>query len=585
MDAKGFYRDADNMGSRFFSAGISTADRMAPGRGYFDSLIHAPSKLLIASLDNVCHMEEVDRLVDIGDVRVPNHYARSSGADDKSHSVLIVGAGPTGLSLALGLARSGVKCTVLEQKGQLDPHSRATVILPRTLEIFAQWCILDCFVEAGNRVAHVRLRRAPRGEQIVHFDFTDLTDDTATPFAIALPQDRTERLLLDAVTATGLADIRFDTKVLGFEQDARGIKLRAQSPEGEYELGGDFLVGADGAHSVVRETLGLELEGKTYPTRALLADLRVPPEMDQTEFWPALLDEGLVVGIRFRDGIFRIVADAVDESVDDKTIDEHVDRLARRLFGVAAIETIWRRIYQKHQRCAPRFRVGRALLAGDAAHLNSPAGGQGMNSGIQDAHNLAWKLARAVADPGANVDALLDSYAEERWGYVDRVVQPTTDMMERFESAPTFLRVALVWFYDNLLGVGHSAPAVTRRVSMLDVVYDRSAMLKSKGPVGSRVPDVIGGDGHRLLGDQWSAVVLHARCEEAARRLAGALEIPLIDGDVANLAKFFGHDRYVALVRPDRIVRWLSDGEVVDIEACTAALGIDQKIRNVSTVM
>ncbi len=441
---------------------------------------------------------------------MPNHYERSSGADDKPSSVLIAGAGPTGLSLALGLARSGVKSTVLEQKGQLDSHSRATVILPRTLEIFEQWSVLDRFVEAGNRVAHMRLRRAPKGDQVVHFDFTDLTNDTATPFAIALPQDRTERLLLDAVTATGLVDVRFDTKVLRFEQDARGIKLCAQSREGEYELGGDFLVGADGAHSVVRETLGLELEGKNYPTRALLADLRVPPEVDQTEFWPALLDEGLVVGIRFGDGVFRIVADAVDMSVDDQNIDEHVDRLARRLFGVPAIETIWQRIYRKHQRCSRSFRVGRALLAGDAAHLNSPAGGQGMNSGIQDAHNLAWKLARAVTDPEANVDALLDSYAEERLGYVDRVVQPTTDMMERFESAPTFLRIALMWFGDKLLGVGDSAPAVTRRVSMLDVAYGRSALLESETPVGSRIPDVIGGNGCRLLGDQWSAVVLHA---------------------------------------------------------------------------
>ena len=415
---------------------------------------------------------------------------------------------------------------------------------------------------------------APKGDQIVHFDFTDLTNDTATPFAIALPQDRTERLLLDAVTATGLVDIRFGTKVLGFEQDARGIKLRAQSSEGEYEVNGAVLVGADGAHSIVRGTLGLELEGKTYPTRALLADLRVPPEVDQTEFWPALLDEGLVVGIRFGDGIFRIVADAVDASVDEHAIYEHVDQLARRLFGVPAIEIRWQRIYRKHQRCAARFRIGRVLLAGDAAHLNSPAGGQGMNSGIQDAHNLAWKLARAVTDPEANIDTLLDSYAEERRGYVDRVVQPTTDMMERFESAPTFFRVAMVWFGDKLLGVGDSAPAVTRRVSTLDVVYGRSALLQSENPVGQRVPDVIGADGRRLLGDQWSAAVLHAGCEDASRRVASTLGLPLIDGDVANLAKFFGRDRYVALIRPDRIVGWLGDEDAVDVAACEAALGI-----------
>ncbi len=493
--------------------------------------------------------------------------------------VLIVGAGPVGLSLALGLARSGVASIVLERKPHLDPHSRATVILPRTLEIFAQWGVLDHFVEAGNRVAHIRLRRAPKGEQIVHFDFTDLTNDTSTPFAIALPQDQTERFLLDAVTATGIVDVRFDTTVLGFEQDTHWINLRVKSPEGEHELRGDFLVGADGAHSVVRGTLGLELEGKTYPTRALLADIRVPREVDQTEFWPALLDEGLIVGIRFGDGIFRIVSDAVDETVDEQTISDHVDRIARRLFGTPAMETIWQGVYQKHKRSASRYRVGRALLAGDAAHLNSPAGGQGMNSGIGDAHNLAWKLARAVNDPDANVDALLDSYAEERWGYVDREVQSTTDMAERFESAPTFLRASLVWLGDKLLGVGNSAPIVARRISMLDVVYGRSALSESGAPVGSRVPDVIGGDGHRLLGDQWSALVLQAGCKDAARRLASALGLPLMDGDVARLVKFFGRDRFVAVIRPDRIVGWLGDAEAFDIGACEAALGIRRESR------
>jgi hypothetical protein len=150
-------------------------------------------------------------------------------------------------------------------------------------------------------------------------------------------------------------------------------------------------------------------------------------------------------------------------------------------------------------------------------------------------------------------------------------------MMERFESAPTFLRIAAVWFGDKLLGVSDSAPGVTRRVSMLDVVYGRSILLESEIPVGSRVPDVIGGDGRRLLGDQWNAVVIHAGYETAALGLARELELPIIDGDVADLVTFLRHDRYIALIRPDRIVGWLSESDKVDIEACAAALGIGQK--------
>lgn len=297
-----------------------------------------------------------------------------SGLDERI-PVLIVGAGPTGLSLALGLARAGVGSIVLERKPRLDPHSRATVIFPRTLEIFDQLDVLDRFLDEGARVPHIRLRDAPDGEQIVHFDFTDLAAQTATPFALALAQDRTEHLLFEAARASGLVDVRFNTEALGFEQDAEGVRLRFRSPESEDDLWARFLVGADGAHGIVRDTLGMGLDGKTYPTRALLADIRVPPAKDQEEFWPALLDEyGLTVAIRFGQGIFRVVADAVDDSVTDRTIDADVDRLTRRLFGAPAVETMWKAVYHKHQRCAPRFRVGNVLIAGDAAHLNSPPG-------------------------------------------------------------------------------------------------------------------------------------------------------------------------------------------------------------------
>ena len=154
--------------------------------------------------------------------------------------------------------------------------------------------------------------------------------------------------------------------------------------------------------------------------------------------------------------------------------------------------------------------------------------------------------------------------------------------MERFETAPTLVRAAVVWLGDRLLGIGKSAPAVARKVSMLDVVYGRSALLASEGPVGSRVPDVVGGDGRRLLGDQWSAIIVNAGCEEAAHQLAAALDLPLVDGDVAGLVTFFGRDRFVALIRPDRIVGWLGDANTVDIGACAAALS-GGKVRRTST--
>lgn len=150
----------------------------------------------------------------------------TSGSDAP---VAISGAGPVGLAVALGLARAGVRSVVFESKSQLDSHSRATLILPRTLEICQQWGVLEALVATGNRVPHVRLREPDNDHQILHVNFTKLVDQTAAPFALAIPQDRTERILLDAVEATGLVDVRFGTKLLGFGQDNTGVRVRTRA--------------------------------------------------------------------------------------------------------------------------------------------------------------------------------------------------------------------------------------------------------------------------------------------------------------------------------------------------------------------
>ncbi|MDK2768110.1 MAG: FAD-dependent monooxygenase [Sphingomonas sp.] len=490
-------------------------------------------------------------------------------------SIVIVGAGPTGLSLALGLARNGVESVVLERKTALDPHSRATVILPRTIEILDQLGVADRFLEEGNRVPHIRLRNAPDGQQLTHFDFTDLTGETAHPYAIALAQDRTERILLDAVQATGLVDVRFGVEVASLSIGDDGIDVTAHQAGAHTSLAADFIVGADGAHSIVRHAMGIDLAGKTYPSRALLADIEVPAAREQADFWPTLLREaGLVVGIRFGPRIFRIVADAIDDRVDESNMDAEVDRLSRLLFAAPPTRVVWRAIYQKHQRCVPTFRRGRAMLAGDAAHLNSPAGGQGMNSSIQDAHNLAWKLGRIVTEDDADVDALLDSYAGERRGYVIEQIQPFTDRAEWFETAPSWLRALLVTVGGRITGADRTAPAMARRLSMLDTRYSRSVLLVGDDrAVGKRLPDVLGPNGKRLLAGNRDAVILHSQREAAAAALGEALSLPVIDGDLAMLAEFFGGDRYIALIRPDGIVGWATATGAPSIAACRHALG------------
>lgn len=505
----------------------------------------------------------------------PQHSRRPDGHDDPTTQrcapIAISGAGPVGLAVALGLARSGIRSVVFEKKTQLDLHSRATLILPRTLEICQQWGVLDELVAAGNRVPHVRLREPDNDHQILHVNFTKLADQTANMFALAIPQDRTERILLDAVQATGLVDVRFATELLGFEEDPTGVRVRTQTGTET----ASYLVGADGAHSTVRDQLGVELAGKTYPTLALLADVRIDAALDRTDEWPTILDHrGIIVGIRFGNRVWRIIEQAVNERLSGPALDEHIVDLAQNLFGPGSVKILWRSIYHKHERCAPRFRYERIILAGDAGHLNSPAGGQGMNSGIQDAHNLVWKLATALNNPAADAEVLLDSYSEERTALIGRQVQPVTDLAERFQTARPHRRVVLVRALDTLFGFGQSAGTLTRKFSMLDVTYKRSQLLngRSKG-LGRRLPDALTEDGQRIYPKLSGGALLCAGDQTHSQALAAELALPLVNGDVAVLTRFFDRDRYLALIRPDHIVGAITDPTEPDYAQFAKALG------------
>lgn len=472
-------------------------------------------------------------------------------------------------------ARGGAN-NCLGKKDRLDPHSRATVIFPRTLEAFAQWNVLEPFLNAGNKVPHVRLRYGPNGKQFAHFDFTQLIDSTEFPFALALPQNETERILLEAVAATGMSDVRFGREVVSCSQGPEKVQIGLRQNGGEETLEGKFLVGADGAHSVVRASLGFELVGKTYPTRAFLADIRVPEKSDQSDFWPALIDErGLIVGIRFGNRIFRIVEDAISDEVSEPNLDAHIGRITKRLFGDVEPEIIWKSIYHKHRRVAPDFRRENIILVGDAAHLNSPAGGQGMNSGIQDSHNLAWKLASAMNDQDAQTDTLIQSYAEERRTYIESVIETFTDMAERFQSAPIFIRVFLTRVLGRIFGINKSAPSMARRLAMLEFSYKASPLLRGNAQaVGRRVPNAILGDGKRLYSKlSGGAALLCCGANDSVKAIARETKVSIVDVDVFQLAKFFGQNKFAAVVRPDQIVGCVAAPDALDRATVMAALG------------
>ncbi|RVT43806.1 FAD-dependent oxidoreductase [Sphingobium algorifonticola] len=377
---------------------------------------------------------------------------------------VIAGAGPVGLSIALDLSRRGIRSVVLERKQRLDPHSRATLLVPRSLQYFERLGVLDKLLAAGQRNDAIRILRATDHRPLFTFDFGMLADRTSTPFALALSQDKTERILLDAARTTGLVEVAFDTPFERFEQHREKVLVAAGGGIA-FETG--VLVGADGAHSSVRAQLGWELEGKTYRTRAVLADIRVSPESDIADGW--LADPkaaSFTIAIRFSKGVWRIIESAVPETATDAALPERARDLANAIFGPDAWrETLWVASYRKHERRSAQFVQGRVVLAGDSAHLNSPAGGQGMNAGLADAELLSNQIAQMLDDPSRAV-AFLAHYGNERMGAFDHDIRGLTDKLEAMETMPAWFR-NLVFSAAGIARAMGVETYVARRLSML----------------------------------------------------------------------------------------------------------------------
>ncbi|GAA4928116.1 3-(3-hydroxy-phenyl)propionate hydroxylase [Nonomuraea thailandensis] len=303
--------------------------------------------------------------------------------------VLVAGAGPVGLAAALTLARGGVPVTVLEAGAGLAGESRASTFHPPTLEMLASLGVLDELMTRGL-VARTFQYRDRRGGPIATLDLSVLAGDTPYPFRVQCEQSKLTPILCEHVVRHG-GEVLFGQEVAQVTALGDGVRVTAA---GGGRFSGDWLIGADGAHSAVRRSLGIPFEGRTYPERFLVASVHE----DLEALLPGLApinyvfdpDEWLVL-LRTPDH-WRVLLPTPDGSADD----EELARLPARLRAVADPGRDWRvahaSLYRVHQRVAARFVAGRVLLAGDAAHVNNPLGGLGMNSGIHDAVLMASSL-------------------------------------------------------------------------------------------------------------------------------------------------------------------------------------------------
>ncbi len=484
--------------------------------------------------------------------------------------VAIVGAGPVGLSLALGLARQGVRSVLLERKRTTSRTSKAPSVHVRTREVFRQWGVEERFLATGALWNPVIMHAAAAGRRpLIELDFSELAPEAERPGLLILEQSETERLLLEAVLASGMCDVRFEADVVALAQDAEGVRLTIRDAAGERSLRTDYAVGCDGASSTVREELGLPFEGSTYALRPMLADVEVEEPRDgvpQPRAWTGR--GGYAFAARLRPGLWRIVNLARSEPAHDEVPDEEVRTWCERLLGPGPTPVVWASRFRIHVRASPRFRVGRVLLAGDAAHVHSPASGLGMNGGIQDAHNLAWKLASTVR--GGDAERLLDSYEVERRAVVVETTSRYTDRLTRlFLGTPPLVREAAWAGARAFMRIAPLRRALLRRTAMVDVAYPPSPLLRrSDRAAGVRLPDPLlrGPEGQRVrlyellpnapalldvTQERWEPAPNEVAVEHVIRIGRGGYEDPsgLLHGLVAN-----GDGRI--LVRPDMHVAW-----------------------------
>jgi 2-polyprenyl-6-methoxyphenol hydroxylase-like FAD-dependent oxidoreductase len=348
--------------------------------------------------------------------------------------VLVVGAGPTGLVLALWLTKLGAKVRIIDKTAEPGTTSRALAVQARTLELYRQLDLTDAVVAKGHRVPAVNLW--VRGERAARVPFETVGSElTPYPFLHIFPQDQHELLLIERLEALGVA-VERRTELLRFAEERDRITARLLGPDGqEVDCAASYIAGCDGARSVVRQSIGTGFPGGTYRQIFYVADVEAAG--------PALngelnidLDEADFLGVfpLAGPGNARLIGTVRDERAADAGKLTFADVSGRAIshLKVEVKKVNWFSTYHVHHRVADHFRKGRALLLGDAAHIHSPAGGQGMNTGIGDAINLAWKLAAVVA--GRAPDKLLDSYEAERIGFARRLVA-TTDRLFSFATA------------------------------------------------------------------------------------------------------------------------------------------------------
>jgi 2-polyprenyl-6-methoxyphenol hydroxylase-like FAD-dependent oxidoreductase len=462
--------------------------------------------------------------------------------------ILVVGAGPTGLTLAIELARRGVPFRIIDREVERTKTSRAIGTQARTVEVFHLMGIPESALEPAARPR--ALRFAERDRTLARITFGD--GQPGAPRLISMDESDTERVLEERLEQLG-GRVERCTQLLGFQVDGERVTATLQGPDGTSEIEIRFLVGADGAHSTVRREAGITFAGEAYQERFLLADLDLDWDLPHDEGHIWIGDDGLVAAIPLPgERRYRVIVPlpptyTVKEYESEAEIAAEAETFLGQRTGVPLRrvgDPVWASAFRIQRRQADRYRWGPVFLAGDAAHVHSPVGGQGMNTGIQDAFNLGWKLALAARDQAA--PGLLDTYQAERHPIARGVLRGTHLGTRLFLAQNSLMRAVREHVVPAIVEIPPVRHRILAAVSQLTINYrgsplsvdadnreeDRRWLLRNaRGPrAGDRVPDATLIDTHGsqpvalfdLISQGWILLIFPG--DEARAGAIGALD-------------------------------------------------------------
>lgn len=505
--------------------------------------------------------------------------------DPEKTDVLIVGAGPTGLALACQFARYGVDFTIIDKKETTTPYSKAIGVQARTLEIYEQIGLGDKLIELGAKAERATMFAGGKVRGQVEF-FGLGAGLSPYPYVLIVEQGKHETVIYDFIKSHG-KDVRWQTTLESFTQNADSVTATVADQSGKTEtITAKYLIGCDGAKSPIRHSLGLTFEGSTFERLFYVADVNIDWEFEHGGLHVFLMRNSLLAVFSMSgDGQYRIVGTFPEEFAKDEgevlyeEIEERIRLDAEIDFDIKKVN--WFSTYKVHTRHVNKFREGRCFVAGDAAHIHTPAGAQGMNTGIQDGYNLAWKLALALQNESP--EYLLNTYNEERLPNAEQLMQTTDRFFNLVASPNPFLVFARIFIFPYVANLMFSLDSVKRfvfpRISQIAINYRGRSLSNTHGSF-----KVKAGDRMPWFEINEASVYdnLHAATFHLIVFTDGVTDIPPLPDDLMlqwqgwidshvfelddKLSKIFGtRSAFFVILRPDNYIGLISDDLSVEV--------------------